>query len=81
MTPGTYLHQPRFAKDSPNMVKFNPDYQESIRLNGRPVGRYLSPALGEYLHGLPHNWTDARVAVAFQHPEGHVLRTASMCLP
>jgi hypothetical protein len=58
------------------MVKFNPGYQESLQ--GRPAGRWLSPELGEFLHGLPRSWTDSRVAVDFQHPEGQVLRTASM---
>lgn len=38
------------------MVRHSVDYQKLVR-EGMAAGRYISIAAGEYLSGLPKNWT------------------------
>lgn len=68
------------SKDTPNMIKFNPEYVASLQ--GGKVGRWLNPELGEWMHGLPNLWTDVTATVAAHPttptPERPLLRAASL---
>ncbi len=53
------------------MIKFGQQYRQALEHEkpGTPVGKHVNPAFGEWLHGLPHNWTAGDKVVGPQHAD------------